>query len=228
MTKFNQQKFNQFILENNIIGFFKEPVTFKSGRVAHDYVNWRNIAEDVFLMDRLVDYVIDFIEDLGLCPDCFLGVPEGATKLGIITQYKWAKKSKNYGPGSHRLPMGRKQPKDHGDPKDRFFVGAPKGKTIILEDVTTAGSSLLETIDNLGKAETQIIGAIALTNRMELTNDGRPVKEAIESKGVPYFQMSNSLELLPRAYKKLKPSEEIAKKVEEYYQRYGVKKLKFL
>lgn len=151
MAKFNQEKFNQFILENKVIGFFEEPVTFKSGRIAHEYINWRNVAEDVFLIDRLADYVMAFVEDLGLAPDCFYGVPEGATKLGVITQYKWAKKSPNYGPGSHRLPMGRKQPKDHGDPKDKYFVGAPKGKVIILEDITTTGAQPLKQLTILRK-----------------------------------------------------------------------------
>jgi orotate phosphoribosyltransferase len=228
MAKFDQQKFNQFILENNIIGFFKEPLVLKSGRLAYHYINWRNISEDVFLIDKLTDYVIDFTEDLGFCPDCFYGVPEGATKLGIITQYKWAKKSEKFGPGSHKLTMGRKQPKDHGAPKDRFFVGAPKGKTIILEDVTTTGSSLLEAIDNLRKIESQIIAAIALTDRMEVTKDGKSVKEVIESKKIPYFRMSSALELLPLVYKTLKPDKKIAQKVEEYYQKYGVEKLKLL
>jgi len=226
MTKFNQEEFNQFILENKVIGFFETPITLKSGRPSHWYVNWRNVAEDVFLLDKLTDFVIDFVEDLDLKPDCFYGVPEGATKLGILTQYKFARKSKNYGLGSHTLPMGRGKPKDHGDPKDRFFVGQPKGSVIILEDVTTTGSSLLETIENLSEAKTQIIAAIGLTNRMELTNDGKSVKEAVELKEVPYLQMSNAIELLPLAYQKLKPREEIAKEVEEEFEKYGVEKLK--
>jgi len=226
MTKFNQEKFNQFILENKVVGFFEEPITLKSGRLSHWYVNWRNVAEDVFLSDKLSDYVMAFVEDLGLQPDCFYGVPEGATKLGIITQYKWAKESKNYGLGSHILPMGRGKPKDHGKLKDRFFLGQPKGKVVILEDVTTTGSSLLETIDNLTQAKIQIIAAIGLTNRMEMGDDGKSVKETVEAKGAPYLQMSNALELLPLAYEKLKPGEEIAKKVEEEFQEYGVEKLK--
>ncbi len=228
MAKFNQEKFNQFILENNIVGFFKEPITLKSGRLSYWYVNWRNVAEDVFLLDQLTDYVTAFIEDQNLQPDCFYGVPEGATKLGIITQYKWAKNSQNYGLGSHVLPMGRGKPKDHGEPKDRFFLGQPKGKVVILEDVTTTGSSLLETIDNLTQAKSQIIAAIGLTNRMELRDDGKSVKEAVEAKGVAYLQMSNALELLPLVYEKLKPGEETAKKVEEEFQKCGVKELKLL
>lgn len=228
MAKFDQQKFNQFILKNNVIGFFNEPITLKSGRLSYWYVNWRNIAEDVFLLDKLTDFIINFVEDLNLEPDCFYGVPEGATKLGILTQYKWAKRSSNYGPGSHIFPMGRGKPKDHGEPKDRFFVGVPKGKTIILEDVVTTGSSLLKTIENLKKAGVKIIAAISLTDRMEKREDGKSVKEATKEKGVLYFQMSNAFELLPMAFRKLKPKMEIAQKVEEEFQKYGVEKLKLV
>jgi len=228
MAKFNQQKFNQFILENNVIGFFEEPIILKSGRLSFWYVNWRNVAQDVFLLDKLTDLVINFVEDLNLKPDCFYGVPEGATKLGILTQYKWAKKSSNFGLASHILPMGRGKPKDHGDLKDRFFVGMPRGETVILEDVTTTGSSLLETIEKLKITGVKIIAAISLTNRMEKRDDGKSVKEAVEEKGIPYFQMSNALELLPMTHQKLKPKMEIAQRVEEEFQKYGVEKLKLL
>lgn len=228
MAKFNREEFNQFILENKIVGFFEELVTLKSGRPSPWYANWRNATEDPFLIDQLTDYILEFVEDSGLEPDCFYGVPEGATKLGIITQYKWAKNSPNYGLGSHVLAMGRGKPKDHGEPKDRFFVGQPKGKVIILEDATTTGSSLLETIDNLSQPGARLIAAVVLTNRMELRDDGKSVKEAVEEKGVPYLQMSNALELLPLAYQKFKPSQEVAKKVEEYFQKYGIEKLKLI
>ncbi len=227
--KFNQQKFNQFIIENNVIGFFQQPITLKSGRKSHCYVNWRNVSNDVFLMDRLTDFVIDFVKDKNLQPDCFYGVPEGATKLAILVQYKWAKKSPLYGPFSHILAMGRGKPKDHGDEKDRFFIGVPKGKVIILEDVTTTGYSLLESINTIKKIkEASIIAAIGLTNRMEKGLDGKSVKESVEEKGVPYFQMSKLPELLFLACQKNNPSKEIAQKVEEEFQQYGIEKLKLL
>ena len=133
MSNFNQEEFNRFILENNVVGFFEEPIRLKSGRMSNWYVNWRNIAEDVLLLDKLIDYVITFTENLGLEPDCFYGVPEGATKLAIITQYKWAKAQADYGPGKYVLPMGRGKPKEHGELKDRFFIGIPRGKTVVLE-----------------------------------------------------------------------------------------------
>lgn len=168
MNRFNQDGFNGFVLDNGVVGFFETPIRLKSGRASNWYVNWRNVAEDVFLLDELTDYVIAFALDLGLEPDCFYGVPEGATKLGVLTQYKWARGSSDYAPHSHALPMGRGKPKDHGAPKDKYFVGEPRGKTIVLEDVTTTGGSLLTTIDSLTEAEIPIVAALGLTNRMEL------------------------------------------------------------
>ena len=122
------------------------------------------------------------------------------------------KKSPLYGPFSHILAMGRGKPKDHGDEKDRFFIGVPKGKVIILEDVTTTGYSPLKASTLLKIKEVSIIAAIGLTNRMEKGLDGKSVKESVEEKGVPYFQMSKLPELLFLAYQKIIPQKKLLKK----------------
>lgn len=231
--EFDQTKFNHFIVENRVIGFFKEPVRLKSGRISNWYVNWRTVSEDVFLTDILSDYVIAYVKTLlqsgklAEAPDCFYGVPEGATKLGIITQYKWAKSQTNFSKGSHTLAMGRGKPKEHGVPRDRFYVGMPTGKVVILEDVTTTGSSLIETIKNLQLTELEIVAAIGLTNRMERRDDGVSVAEAVErltSKGrpIPYYQLSSSLELLPLAFKSENPGELIKKEIEKEFLEVGI------
>ncbi len=221
---FNQEEFNQFVLENNVIDFFEQPIKLKSGRISHWYVNWR--INDVFLMDKLSDFIIAFVKSLGLQPDCFYGVPEGATKLGIITQDKWAKQSLGYGKTSHVLPMGRGKPKEHGEMKDRFFVGEPEGKVVIIEDVTTTGGSLIETLKNLKEAGTEVIGVISLTNRMEKRDDGLSVKQAVEKEGFKFYNMSSALELLPIVFDKLQPREEITKAIEVGFKEYGVEELK--
>src|SRR3989344_6134892 len=146
---FSQEEFNKFIEENNLYGFFDEAITLKSGRKSNFYANWRNITEDVFLTNRLADFIIAFAKDNKLDVDTFYGVPEGATKIGIIAQYKLARQKENYSKGSHALAMGRAKPKEHGDVKDKYFVGMPKGKVVVLEDVTTTGESLSKTIDSL-------------------------------------------------------------------------------
>lgn len=226
MDKFNQDEFNKFIEENDIYGFFDEAITLKSGRKSHFYANWRNVVEDAWLTDKLADYVIEFAKDIGLSADTFYGVPEGATKLGVITQYKMAKDSPNFSKGSHILAMGRAKPKDHGAPKDKYFVGMPQGKVVVIEDVTTTGGSLITTLKGLKEAGINVIGVISLTNRMEKRDDGMSVKEAVEKEGFKFYNMSSSLDLLPLMYKKLQPGEEVKKEIEKEFGEYGVEPLK--
>jgi orotate phosphoribosyltransferase len=228
MNNFNQEKFNNFVLKNNVIGFFEKPIKLKSGRYSNWYVNWRNVTEDVFLSDQLTDYITLFTKNLDLNPDCFYGVPEGATKQGILTQYKWAKESNNYSKNSHVLSMGRGKPKEHGAVKDKYFVGEPKGNIILLEDVTTTGGSLIETIDKLLEANKNIMASFSLTNRMQLRDDNYSVQEMVESKGIPFYSLSNAIELLPKVYQKLKPGIKLGKAIEEEFEKYGIEKIKLV
>jgi len=222
--KWEQEIFDKFVLNNNIIGFSEKPIKLKSERMSNWYVNWRTILESVHLTDIASKFVIDFTESLGLEPFCFYGVPEGATKLGIITQYKY-----NLNFDCDILAMGRGKPKEHGEPKDRYFLGTPRGKTIILEDVTTTGSSLIDEIEKLQKLEdVNIIAAFGLTNRNEKRNDSLTVKEAVGKFGVGYFALSNAIDLLPISYEKQQPGDEIAKAIEEEFEKYGEVKLKLL
>jgi len=226
MDEFSQEEFNRFIEENNVYGFFEDAITLKSGRKSHFYANWRNVVEDVWLTDRLAEFVISFTESIGLRVDTFYGVPEGATKLGVITQFKWARRSTNYARGSHILAMGRAKPKDHGAPKDKYFVGMPRGNVVVIEDVTTTGGSLLRTLEGLAESGVHVVGVISLTNRMEKRDDGLSVKESVENKGVSFHSMSSSLVLLPIMYKMLQPGEHIADAIEQEFGEYGVQKLK--
>lgn len=217
-----QQSFNQFIIDHKVIGFFDQPITLKSGRKSNWYVNWRTLSEDVFLMDRLTDFVIDFTCEKDLHPDCFFGVAEGATKLGILTQFKWAKASEKFDVGQFSLSMGRAKPKMHGDSKDMFFVGLPKGKTIILEDTTTTGLSTLECIETLKKAGVDIIAVINLTNRMEKRDDGKSVDQVIEETGIPFFMMSKATDLLPLAILQKDPGVDIKMAIETEFRQFGL------
>jgi len=224
--RFNQQAFNQFVINNEVIGFFDKPVTLKSGRTSQWYANWRKPATDTFLLETTAQYVLDYCKQKNLTPDLFMGVPEGATPLGLITQLLYAKESPDYTSGSHPLTIGRGKPKEHGQPQDRYFLGNPNGKRIIiLEDVTTTGGSLLTTINSLEEAGATIIAAIGLTNRMEMRDDGKSVQQAIEEKGVPYHHLSSALELLPLAYAKLRPNDAIKQAVEAEFKQYGVTQL---
>src|SRR3989344_1143522 len=206
MANYNPHAFNQFVLENDVVGFFSTPIILRSGRKSNWYVNWRRVADDVFLTDQLARMVMAFSVQHGLNPDTFYGVPAGATKLAVLTQYLWAKGDANYGKGSHALSIGREKPKEHGDPNDRFFVGVPRGRVVFIEDVTTTGGSLLKEIDKCLEARVQLMG----------------------EKGVPYFAMSNALELLPLAYTRLQPGPEVGRAIEKEFEEVGVQPVKLV
>jgi orotate phosphoribosyltransferase len=228
VPKFSKDAFLRFMVENRVVGFFDQPVKLSSGRRSHWYANWRTVTNDVCLVDQLADFLIDFVADLGLKPDAFYGVPEGATKLGLIATYKWAKAKSNFGPGSAPLPMGRGQAKEHGSPADRFFIGEPRGKIVVVEDVTTTGSSLLAALDQLRPVGATVLAAVGLTNRMERRDDGMSVEEAVKAKGIPYYALSEAKDLLPQVFKALAPGEKIGRAVEEEFGRYGAKRLKLI
>lgn len=216
---FDQKKFNQFVLDQGIVGFFPTPIKLVSGRMSSWYVNWRNVSQDVQLIDVLTDYLLDFVKERKIKFDCFYGTPDGATKLAVIAQYKWAKSQPNFGKKDYLLPMGRKVPKDHGEKKDRFFVGAPQGKVIVLEDVTTTGGSLLKAVNDLLDMGIQVVAAIALTNRNELMDDGRHISQALADKGIQYLAMSEGVDLIPLALDRIK------KPILEEFKKYGQKEI---
>ncbi len=222
---FNKKEFIDFIIENGVIGFYEEPVRLKSGRLSPYYINWRNVAEDVYLIDRLSDFILEFCRDNNIKPDCFYGVPEGATKIGIITQYKYAKRDPNLAKGKYPLPMGRGKIKEHGIEKDRFFLGIPKGKTAIIEDVVTTGGSLLSEIEKLGKFGIEICAVLVLTDRLELRDDGKTVREIIEELGYKYYSLSDSKEIIEEYLRGKKLKKEILEMLKEYIREYTVFRL---
>jgi orotate phosphoribosyltransferase len=188
---FNQQAFNEFIIEQGIIGFYDSPITLKSGKQSTYYVNWRSATADVHAMERISQFVIDFALEKKLNPDVFVGVPEGASALGIVTQLAWAKSSPSYSKKSHHFAMVRAKPKEHGHPQDRHCIGSLEGKLVLLEDVTTTGMSLIATYNELKKIGCDIIACIGLTNR----ND-KDIHSEMAALGCMYFQMSSSKEII--------------------------------
>lgn len=225
MREFNQEEYNRFLIENKVIGFFEKPITLKSGRISNWYANCRNLLDRVGVMDRLTDFVLAFADERNISADYFYGVPEGATKLAVILNYKKGKIDNNE---NQALVIGRGKPKEHGDPKDKYFIGPAKegDKVIVIEDVTTTGGSLIDTIKHLQESNIDIIAAIGLVNRMEKRDDGKSVEKVINELNVPYFAMGSSVDLLPMARDVSKPSDSVLEEVEKHFDRYGIEPLK--
>ena len=226
---FNHSEFNKFIINHNIIGFFEQPIKLVSGRTSHWYVSWRQVFNDPYLLEKVAEWVVFYIRENKIDIECLYGVPEGATKLAVVSSLKLAQKSGNYHQGSHVIPMGRAKPKEHGNPTDRFFVGTPRGKTLVIEDTVTTGGSLMESIDKLREVGIQVTAVLILVNRMERRDDGKTVEEAIAERyngEVKFYTISSALELLPEIAAKQRPSVQIRESVEREFQLYGVKPIR--
>lgn len=208
------QSFSEFIINNGIIGFFEKPLTLKSGRQSHFYVNWRKATNDAYLLDQLSDFLFHYIKDNKLNCDTLYGVPEGASKTAIITGMKLAKSSSLFALGSHVIAMGRAQPKTHGDPADRYFVGKPEGHTYVLEDTITTGLSLFNCLDQLLESNIDVRGVICLTDRCERRDDGTTVREQMKRRfgnRISYHAMSEASDLLRTVIARQRPNETVVR-----------------
>lgn len=223
---FNQEEFDKFLVDNNVIGFKERDITLKSGRICRWYANCRVLTDYAGVADKTADFVIEFAKERGLEFDYFYGIPAGASKLATIIDYKIAaRQNKEAMP----LVIGREKPKEHGDPKDRFFIGPVKAgdRVIAIEDVTTTGGSLINGISQLTEAGVIVVAAIALVNRMERDDEGGAVADVIRERfGIPYYALSNAFKLLPLEYMRNMPSAETKEHVEDYFRQFGVRELR--
>ena len=214
-----------FAVEEGIIGFPEKPVKLNSGRESEWYVNWRKAAKDVCSMDFLTDVICFYIIKNKIDVKCIYGVPEGATPTALLATMKIAQwKGTNFRPeqGEYSLAMGRGRPKNHGSPEDMYFICKPEGRTLILEDVTTTGDSLLRTIELLESANVEIAGTLSITDRLQKRNDGKSVEEAVRKAGYIHHALTTGPEMIKLAYDWKKIDEEKAEKIEKEFEKYGI------
>ncbi|MFO8015661.1 MAG: hypothetical protein R6U32_01010 [Candidatus Woesearchaeota archaeon] len=210
--EFDRQEFDKFLLENNVVGIKEEPFKLKSGRISHWYANCRVLSDTFQLLDRTAQFVHEFLQDNDIDFDYVYGVPAGATKLAVAVNYNLGLR----GRPDHKIIIGREKPKEHGDPRDRYFIGplSEGDKAVVLEDVTTTGGSVISEIKKLKEAGVEVTAVVALVNRLEKRDDGMGVAEYIKKEfGIPYHWLSDAKKLLPMAAEGL--SDELKAKVRE-------------
>lgn len=211
--EFDKKKFIKFFIENNGVTFFDKSALAKySNKPSTVYFNWRLISEDVYLVDKCADYIINFVQDKKINPDCFLGIPEGATKLAIILQYKWVKKYKK---NKSSLPFVRGSVKKHGALKDRIFLGIPKGKVVLIEDVVSRGGAILDTLKKLEKIRIVPYAIICLSDR---TNEEsrKKLMKILNKKKIKFYSLTIQNEVIEEAVRILNPSKKIIEKLKKH------------
>jgi len=224
---FDRNELDNFLIERDCVGFFDPPITLKSGRPGHYYINIRNAIVTQEDLQKIARFAFEYAMERGFKPNQFIGVPEGATPIGQeetkLINYKT--------PRQIPLTILRSKAKDHGDPKDRYSVGplVPGSHAILVEDVSTTGASGEPAIMALQESGVLIDEFHSIASRLERRDDGRTVAEAYRDKyGVSYSSLTDSTTLLPKAAVKYKPSEKVLGNVEDYFNQYCSVPIKLL
>lgn len=218
---FDLTSYENFLIDNKLVGFFDPPIVLKSGRPGHWYVNMRDALASLELKRQLAQYVYSFCAEHGFRPDYFLGVPDGAKPLG-----EELNNLIDYRPPSE-IPASvlRSGKKAHGDPQNRYSVGPlTSGQHVVLvEDVTTTGGSSMEHILRLQEIGIWVDALVSCVNRFERRDRRRTVRDVLERDyHVKYAALTNARSLLPLATYAFRPSNRLRKDIEDYYRIYGV------
>ncbi|MEG1887994.1 MAG: orotate phosphoribosyltransferase [Lachnospiraceae bacterium] len=220
-----KQEFIEFMVECGVLRF-GDFVT-KSGRKTPFFVNtgfYRTGAQ----MKKLGEYYARAIHDkYGTDFDVLFGPAYKGIPLTVATTMEL---SELYN-ADVRYCSNRKEVKDHGD--TGILLGSPledKDRLIIIEDVTTAGTSISETVPILkAQADVEILGLVVSVDRMERgQGEQSALTEIQQTYGFDTTAIVTMGEVVEHLYKKpykgkVVIDDVIKAGIDDYYEQYGVK-----
>ena len=179
-----KSEFVEFMVDCNVLKFGE--FTLKSGRKSPFFMNAGSYVTGSQLM-KLGEYYAKAIhETYGDDFDVLFGPAYKGIPISVVTAVAY---SKLYGK-EVRYCSDRKEEKDHGADKGSF-LGSPLqdgDRVIMIEDVTTSGKSMEETVPKVrGAADVEIVGLMVSLNRMErgIQSDKSALDEIKERYGFP-------------------------------------------
>ena len=202
-----KQEFIEFMVESDVLKFGE--FTLKSGRKSPFFMN----------AGAYVTYGDDF--DVLFGP-AYKGIP-----ISVVTAVAF---HNLYGK-EVRYCSDRKEEKDHGADKGSFLGSKLKDgdRVVMIEDVTTSGKSMEETVPKVrGAADVTIVGLMVSLNRMEKGLGGE--KSALEEIREKYGFETNAIvtmeEVVEHLYNRtcqgrVVIDDTIKAAIDDYYKQYG-------
>ena len=220
-----KKEFIEFMIDCNVLKF-GDFVT-KSGRKTPFFVNtgfYRTGSQ----LKRLGEYYAQAIKDqFGLDFDVLFGPAYKGIPLSVAATIAISEK---YGEDI-RYCSNRKDIKDHGD--KGILLGSPiqdGDKVVIIEDVTTAGTAIQETLPIVkAQGDVDVIGLVVSVDRMERgQGEKSALQEIRDTYGFKTTAIVTMAEVVEHLYNKpykgqIIINDEIKAAIDAYYEQYGVK-----
>ena len=218
-----KEEFIEFMIDCEVLKF-GDFVT-KSGRKTPFFVNtgfYRTGSQ----LSKLGKYYARAIKDaFGLDFDVLFGPAYKGIPLTVTTSVAI---SEEYGKDV-KYCSNRKEIKDHGD--KGILLGSPISdgdKVVIIEDVTTAGTSIRETMPIIKEqGNVDVLGLVVSVDRMEKgTGEKSALAEISENFGLKTTAIVTMGEVVERLYNKpykgkIIIDDSLKDAIDEYYKQYG-------
>ena len=221
-----KQEFIDFMVESDVLKFGE--FTLKSGRKSPFFMNAGAYVTGSQLK-RLGEYYAKAIHDkYGDDFDVLFGPAYKGIPISVVTAIAY---SELYGK-EVRYCSDRKEEKDHGADKGSFLGSNLQDgdRVVMIEDVTTSGKSMEETVPKVrGAANVEIVGLMVSLNRME---KGKGDKSALDEIKETYGFETNAIVTMEEVVEHLYNREcngrvviddKTKEAIDAYYQIYGVK-----
>ena len=203
--------------------------TLKSGRKSPFFMNAGAYVTGSQLMKLGEYYATAIHENYGDDFDVLFGPAYKGIPISVVTAVAY---SKLYGK-EIRYCSDRKEEKDHGADKGSFLGSSLKDgdRVIMIEDVTTSGKSMEETVPKVkGAANVEILGLMVSLNRMEVGLGGEKsaLEEIQENYGFRACAIVSMAEVVKHLYNRecqgrVVIDDTIKAAIDRYYEEYGCK-----
>lgn len=222
-----KQEFIEFMVDCQVLKFGE--FILKSGRKSPFFMNAGGYVTGAQLK-KLGEYYAKAIHDkYGDDFDVLFGPAYKGIPLAVVTSVAF---SELYGK-EIRYCSDRKEEKDHGADKGSFLGSKLKDgdRVVMIEDVTTSGKSMEETVPKVrGAANVGIVGLMVSLDRMEVGKGGKQcaldeVKELYGFETNAIVTMKEVVEHLHnKPYKgNIIINDELKAAIDAYYAQYGAK-----
>lgn len=224
MEKYKQE-FIEFMVDSNVLRF-GDFVT-KSGRKTPFFIN-TGFYRTGTQLKRLGEYYAEAINNkFGLDFDVLFGPAYKGIPLSVTASIAIA----DIFGKDVKYCSNRKEVKDHGD--TGILLGSPINdgdRVVIIEDVTTAGTSIQETLPIIkAQGDVEPIGLVVSVDRMERGQGEKSALAEIEEKyGLKTTAIVTMAEVVEHLYNKeykgrIIIDDELKTAIDAYYEQYGVK-----